>query len=80
MKHIRLTCWFTNSEEWLAKLVICEGYKISIRKIIDPLAIITGRGRLCKESYDIFGFDKEVNRLKLYLENGDFDVEIIEQG
>ena len=77
MKQIRITCWFLDSEEFLAKLVISEGYKIIIRKIIDPIAIVTGRLQsMVPEKYDIYGKDEEINKFEEFINSSDFDIEI----
>ena len=77
MTKIRVTCWFENSEEFVAKLVIANGYKCYINKIIDPMAIITGRSGYFGEKYDFFGKIEEINKLTDYLENSDFDVDVV---
>lgn len=77
MTKIRVTCWFNNSEEFVAKLVIVNGYKCYIRKIIDPIAIITGRSGYFGEKYEFSGKVEEIDKLADYLENSDFDVEVV---
>jgi hypothetical protein len=79
MKQIRIRCWFQKSEEFIAKLVIAKGYKIVIRKIIDPITIVAGKGYLTGEQYDIVGKDEEVDKLIEYLETGDYDIDIEEE-
>lgn len=80
MKQIRLMSWFIDSEEFLAKLVIHEGYRIIIRKIIDPIAIVTGRiaGGITPEKYDIVGKEEEINKFVDFIKQSEFDIEIIE--
>lgn len=80
MEQLRLKCWFADSEEFVAKLVLKEGFRCSIRKIIDPMFIIISRGRFGGEQYDFFGKTEEINRLVEFLENSGFDVEIIRKG
>ena len=79
MKQIRLRCLFEESEEFIAKLVIVKGYKIVIRKIIDPMAIITSNHHLTGEQYDIIGHIEEIDKLIAYLKSSDYDIEIYEK-
>lgn len=79
MEQLRVRCWFTDSEEFVAKLIAKEGlFKLQIRKIIDPMYIITSRGMIDGEQYDFFGKTEDINKLSEILKNSDFDVEIIE--
>jgi len=79
MEKIRVRCWFTDSEEFVAKLICKEGlFRLQIRKIIDPMHIITSRGMIDGEQYDFFGKTEDINKLLEILKNSDFDVEIIE--
>ncbi len=80
MKQIRIRCYFTKSEDFIAKLVIHNGYKIIIRKIIDPMLIISSRMSIIGEQYDIFGKEEEIDNLIEYLNSSDYDIEIIEEG
>lgn len=79
MKQIRLVCWFVDSEEFVAKLVIVNGFKCIIRKIIDPMAIVTGRGSITGEKYDFYGKEEEINKVIEFINQSDYDVEIIEK-
>lgn len=78
MEQIRITCWFENSEEFIAKLVITKGVKAIFRKIIDPIAIVTSRGCITGEKYDVYGFTDEVEKLIDIL--NEYDVEIVKKG
>ena len=77
MKQLRVRCWFMDSEEFIAKLICKEGlFRLQIRKIIDPMHIITSRGMIDGEQYDFFGKTEEIDRLAEFLENSDYDVEV----
>lgn len=78
MKQIRIVCWFEESEVWLARLVISEGFRIIIRKIVDPLLIMSTIARgIVGEKYDIKGEEDEINRFIIWI--SDMDIEIIEK-
>ena len=81
MKQIRVVCWFTDSEKFIAKLVVSNDINVRIMKNIDPVTIITGRvsAGISGEKYDIFGFGEEIDKLTEYLKASDFDVEIEER-
>lgn len=76
MDLITVKCWFCDSELFVAKLILVEDFKCQIRKIIDPYAIITG-GNFNFERYEFRGKKEELDRLVCYLENSDYDVEVI---
>ena len=78
MKQLRVICWFIDSEEFVAKLICKEGlFGLQIRKTIDPARIISSRGMNYWEQYDFFGKEEDVDKLAKFLENSDFDVEVI---
>lgn len=76
MKQITIRCWFTNSEEFIARFVMVGKYSVKVRKIIDGTTIL--RKSITGEFYDIFGKEEEVDRFIKDLESKDYDIEIFE--
>jgi hypothetical protein len=78
MKKIRIRCWFSDSEYFLAKLVIANGIEISIRKIIDPYETFTSGNRDIGGQYEISGNETDIKKLISLFESYNSDVEIFE--
>lgn len=80
-KKICVKCWFLDSEEFIAKLAVKEGWsrRISIRKVIDPLNYVTGRlqGLIEAEQYEFYGKEEKINEVEEFFNTSDYDVEII---
>ena len=81
MEKIIVKCYFTNSEEFIAKVAVKEGWPrwISIRKVIDPLSIVTGRydTLVDAEQYEFYGKREYIEKIRNFFTNGEYDVEVI---
>ena len=80
MVNVRIICWFKNSETFISTVALktgCAGdSKVAIRKVIDPYQSLTDPfGDI--GTYDLYGFEENVNKMIDYIEQGDYDVEII---
>lgn len=80
-KKICVKCWFLDSEEFIAKVAVKEGWSrsIIIRKVIDPLNYVTGRlqNMIEGEQYEFYGKEKQINEVKEFFNTSDYDVEVI---
>ena len=80
-KKVNVKCWFIDSEEFIAKLAVKEGWsrKLIIRKVIDPLNYVTGRlqGLIEAEQYEFYGKEEDTDKVVDFFEASDFDVEVI---
>ena len=81
MEMLKVTCWFDDSEKIVSKIMLENGYKCRVVKVINPTAIIMGRtGGLYGDKYEFFGEVEEINKLAEYLENSDLDVNVTMEG
>lgn len=81
MKRIVLTCWFTDSEEFIAKMAIKESLDCTIRKIIDPVEVLLtkkGSYMIAGDKYEFYGKEEEISKVIKFINDHDYDVDVDE--
>ena len=82
MKRIILTCWFTDSEKFVAKMAIKGNWDCMIRKIIDPVEVLMAKDpyMIAGDRYEISGKEDEINKVIKFINDHyyDYDVDVDE--
>lgn len=74
MKSITIKCYFTDSENWISKILIEHGWdRIGAYKKINPHA---QHHVFISDRYVLTGREELIDELLDFLEESDFDIEI----